>query len=182
MLSIVNMETNSGVKLRPIPVSPNSDYMAGEDGKIYSRTRYAGFGRKEFVEWYPLRGHQNGKGYLNVSLCHQNKKVTKSVSRLVCMAYHGMPTKESPQVRHLDGDKENNRPENLRWGNQAEQWQDARFHGTSHEGERHWAAKLSNEDRLCLRWAIKMGLCSQRHAARVLRVSQSCVSSIARGL
>jgi len=44
------------VILRPIPISPNADYMAGSDGQIYSRTRYKGFGRKEYVDWYPLSG------------------------------------------------------------------------------------------------------------------------------
>src|SRR6185295_19602261 len=101
-LSIIHMKTKHGVKLRPIPVSPNSDYMAGEDGKIYSRTRYAGFGVKVYVDWYPLVGSRGSRGYFLVSMCHKNRKVTKSVARLVCMAFHGAPPRTKPQVRHLD--------------------------------------------------------------------------------
>ena len=42
--TIVHMNTK--LVLKPIPVSPNDDYMAGSDGQIYSRTKYKGFGRK----------------------------------------------------------------------------------------------------------------------------------------
>ena len=79
--------TQSGVELRRIPVSPNDDYRAGADGQIYSRTRYAGFGRKERVDWYAMKGTVGSKKYPMVSLCHENVKVTKTVHRLVCMAF-----------------------------------------------------------------------------------------------
>src|SRR5690349_17026518 len=114
----MDIQLDNGVRLSPIPVSPNSDYMAGTDGNIYSRTKYAGFGRKEIVDWYPLAGHSTKKGYQTVSLCHNNVKITKSVHRLICMTFHGMPSSKTMQVRHLDGDPANNRPENLAWGTQ----------------------------------------------------------------
>lgn len=167
-----------GITLVPIPVSPNSDYMAGDDGQIYSCTHYAGFGRKDRVEWYALKGHQSKKGYSIVSLCHENKKVTKSVHRLICMAFHGMPPKASMQVRHLDGNPENNLPANLMWGTQEENWQDREAHGNGISGERHHAAKLTNKERSHLKWALKMGLCSQRHAGRILGITQSSISHL----
>ncbi len=163
--------------LKRIPISPNDDYRAGSDGNIYSRTRYAGFGRKERVDWYPLRGHTTGKGYQSVSLCHENVKITKHVHRLVCMAFHGMPTHPSLQVRHLDGNPANNRPSNLRWGTQEENWADREAHGRGMRGEKHHAAKLSDAEREHLRWAIARGLCSRRHAARCLGMSASSISS-----
>lgn len=172
--------TSMTVELRPIPCSPNDDYMAGSDGRIYSRTRYKGFGRKEYVDWYPLAGHRTKKGYLSVTLSHENRRVTKTVHRLVCMAFHGEPASPSLQVRHLDGDPSNNAPENLRWGTQAENWQDRKAHGNGNEGEKHHSAKLTNEERAHLRWAVERGLCSQRHAARVLGMSQSSVSAVVR--
>ena len=170
---------SNGVSLRTIPISPNEDYMAGSDGRIYSRTRYKGFGRKVYVDWYPLIGYRNKKGYQTVSLCHQNKKVTRNVHRLVCMAFHGMPNPPSLQVRHLDGNPEHNKPENLAWGTQEENWQDRRVHGRAAVGEQHWAAKLTNAEREHLRWALEKGLCSQRHAARMLGLSQGTVYAIA---
>lgn len=144
----------NGTVLRPIPVSPNDDYRAGSDGCVYSRTKYKGFGKKEYVDWYPLSGHKTRKGYLSVSLCHENVKVTKSVHRLVCMAFHGMPKVDSMQVRHLDGNPANNTPPNLAWGTQEENWNDRRGHGTATVGEKHHASKLSDKEREHLRWAI----------------------------
>lgn len=168
----------SGVTLKPIPVAPNSDYMAGSDGQIYSRTRYAGFGRKVLVDWYPLAGHRTKKGYRSITMCHENVKVTKNVHRLVCMAFHGMPEVATHQVRHLDGNRENNVPENLCWGTQEENWQDRIAHGNGIAGEKHHAAKLTDKERSHVRWAINNGLCSQRHAARVLGMSQAAMYAI----
>lgn len=168
----------NGVLLKPIPISPNNDYMAGSDGQIYSRTKYKGFGRKVYVDWYPLKGHDSGKGYKVVSLCHQNHKVTRSIHRLVCMAFHGMPPNPTFQTRHLDGNPQNNLPENLAWGTQEENWMDRKAHGKGMEGEKHWAAKLTNFERQALRWCIQKNLCSQRHAARILGMSQASISAI----
>ncbi len=172
------MRSNTGVLLKPIPVSPNSDYMAGEDGNIYSRTRYKGFGRKERVEWYALSGHRSGKGYSTVSLCHKGEKVTKSIHRLVCIAFHGLPSPPTLQTRHLDGNTKNNRPSNLAWGTQEDNWLDRKAHGHGISGEKHPMAKFTNEQRCHIRWAVKKGLCSQRHAARMLGVTQSCIYEI----
>lgn len=169
----------NGVELRPIPSAPNDDYMAGSDGHVYSRTHYAGFGRKVRVDWYPLRGTRNSKGYLTVSMCHQNVRRTRSVHSLICEAFHGPKPFPSAQVRRLDGTRDNSVPTNLLWGTQEENWQDRRVHGTSSEGERHWASKLTDAEREHLRWAIAQGLCSQRHAARVLGMSQATVYAIA---
>jgi hypothetical protein len=165
----------SGVELREIPISPNSDYMAGSDGQIYSRTRYKGFGRKEYTDWYPLVGHRTKKGYLTVSLCHNNIKVTKTVHRLICMAFHGMPESKSMQVRHLDGDPNNNVPNNLKWGTQYENWMDRKAHG---HGEKHPMSKLTNKERGHIAWAMSKGICSQRQVARALGMSQSAISSL----
>ncbi len=179
-LSIV-MKTAS-IELKPIPVSPNDDYRAGSDGRIYSRTKYAGFGKKAYVDWYPLTGHKTKKGYFSISLCHENRKVTKSVHRLVCLAFHGIPTPSTLQARHLDGDPSNNKPENLNRGTQVENWQDREAHGRGMKGERHHSSKLTDEGRAALKWAVKMRLCSRRHAARILGMSQAAVSRICLGL
>lgn len=172
----------TGVTLRPIPSAPNEDYRAGDDGKVYSRTRYAGFGRKAFVDWYPLAGHMGAgkKKYLSVSMCHNNIKVTKSVHALICEAFHGPKPSTDSQVRHLDGTRTNNSPTNLCWGTQIENWADRKAHGRGCEGEKHHAAKLTDEERAHLRWAIEKGLCSRRHAARMLGMSQSSISASVR--
>lgn len=166
------------VILKIIPEAPNDDYRAGSDGHIYSRTEHKGFGRVIYRDWYPLKGHFTKKGYRTVSLCHNNKKVSRSVHRLICSAFHGPSPSPVHQVRHLDGNPNNNLPGNLCWGTQAENWQDRRIHGTASVGEKHPAAKLTDQEREHIRWAVSRGLCSRRHAARALGMSESAISGL----
>jgi hypothetical protein len=167
--------TSANVEMKQIPVSPNDDYMAGSDGRIYSRTKYAGFGKKELVDWYPLVGSvDKRKGYVRISLCHRNKRVTALVHRLVCMAFHGMPA-GNLQVRHLDGNPKNNKPTNLAWGTYEENWADRRAHGRARDRGEHCAARFTNEERAHIAWAVEHGLCSRRGAAKVLGVANSTI-------
>ena len=174
------IKLENGIILKEIPSSPNNDYMAGADGNIYSRTRFAGFGMKEYAEWYPLKGYKQKRknGYVSITMCHKNKKVTKNVHRLICEAFHGIPNPSSLQVRHLDGDTNNNVPGNLCWGTQAENWMDRKAHGHGCSGASHPMAKFSEQERQSIKWVIENGVCSQRHLARVLGVSQSCIRDI----
>lgn len=45
---------------------------------------------------------------------------TYKVARLICEAFHGPPTKETPVCMHLNEDPRDNRPNNLKWGTQKE--------------------------------------------------------------
>jgi hypothetical protein len=147
-------------------------YCAGTDGRIYSRAR---------GDWRPLVAHFNSNGYPCVTLILDGRKTTRAVHSLVCSAFYGPPPFNGAQVRHLDGDSMNSLPRNLTWGTQGENWQDRRAHGNGCEGEKHHAAKLTNEEREHLRWAISRGLCSQRHAARLLGMSQAAIGQVMQG-
>lgn len=57
---------------------------------------------------------------------------TQLVSRLVCGAFHGKPTKKRWQAAHWDGDASNNHKDNLRWVSQSENEDDKHRHGTWH--------------------------------------------------
>lgn len=173
---------DNGVELRLIPDSPNDDYMAGTDGNVYSRTRYKGFGRKEYVDWYPLKGHvDKRKGYRRISLCHDNVKVTKTVHSLICAAFHGPAPSRVHQVRHLDGVPANCKPGNLEWGTQIENWKDREAHGRGIKGEKHHESKFTNQERAHIKWAVQKRLCSMRDAARILGVSFTAIRGICHG-
>lgn len=58
-------------------------------------------------------------------------RVTKYVHALVCSAFHGPKSDPKLQVRHLNGDRLDNRPENLRWGTCSENMHDRVRHGNS---------------------------------------------------
>lgn len=148
------------------------NYCAGSDGVIYSRSR---------GEWRPLKAHTNGNGYPCVTVMDGARKTTRAAHSLVCEAFYGAAPFDGAQVRHLDGDTSNSEPSNLAWGTQAENWRDRRFHGNGIEGEKHHAAKLSDAERANVRWAIERGLCSQRHAARTLGMTQSAIGQLMAG-
>ena len=154
----------------PIPSLPKI-YAAGSDGIVYSRARGT---------WRPLKAHIGDK-YPAVTIVQDGIKRTMTVHRLVCMAFYGLPTIPHAQVRHLDGNVQNSQPDNLCWGTQEENWRDRRAHGNGCEGEKHHAAKFTDEERSHIRWAIEKGLCSQKQAARALAVSQSSIGEMMKG-
>ena len=153
-----------------IPVIPNT-YCAGSDGNIYSKARGG---------WKQLKAFRNGKGYEVVTTMDGGKKRTRNVHRLVCAAFYGPPPTSSSQVRHLDGNPEHGSPENLAWGDQYDNWQDRKAHGNGCEGEKHHCAKFTDAERAHIRWAIEHDLCSQRHAARILGVTQASIYELMR--
>lgn len=56
----------------------------------------------------------NLKGYRRVDLCIGQRRSTKMVHRLVAEAWLPNPN-NLPFINHIDGDKANNRLENLEW-------------------------------------------------------------------
>jgi hypothetical protein len=91
------------VTLKPIPGYPG--YYASSEGTIYSLVR------PEYTEPKELKGLLNSAGYLRVKV----HRKFKFIHRLVALAWHGEPPTAKAEVRHLDSDSKNNRPENLRW-------------------------------------------------------------------
>jgi hypothetical protein len=135
-------------------------YAAGTDGSIY---------RMDGNDPSPLAGSPNSKGYLTVSLS-RGERGTHSVHTLVCETFYGPAPFVDAQVRHVDGDQTNNRPENLDWGTQEQNWQDRKAHGRGMGGEHH-AAKLTAG----MVEAIRASNLSQRQLAAEYGVSQSTI-------
>lgn len=98
---------------KPIPIL-DGFYEASTDGEV--RRRQASSGAKVGLI---KKTRTLPKGYLVVSLSVRNKPETRLVHRLVADAFHGgcVP---GLQVNHIDGDRKNNRPENLEYVTQSE--------------------------------------------------------------
>ena len=82
--------------------------------------------------------------------------------------------------RHLNGNPLDNRLENICWGTQQENAQDAIRHGTAvclRRGEEHVAAKLSNDDVKNIRRLYKEGYL-QRELGDLYGVTQRHISDI----
>ena len=76
-------------------------------------------------------------GYLVVSLHRNTKQSVKLVHRIVCAAFHGPSPSNEHHAAHGDGDKGNNRAENIRWASPVENNADKRGHGTVLRGAAH---------------------------------------------
>jgi hypothetical protein len=99
------------------------------------------------------RAHKGPDGYWRISLVEGGKERYTTLHRLVLCAFVGDPPTPDHCAAHNDGDKDNNRLNNLRWATYAENEDDKRLHGTETKGERNGSAKLTREKVLIIRAA-----------------------------
>ena len=112
-----------------------------------------------------LKGSLDRYGYLIVHLCFEGRKKERlvKVHRLVGLAFHGKP-QPSQITRHLDGNKLNNLPSNLRWGTHKENEQDKTRHGRKQVGDNSSHHKLYSYDVAKIKQRLLSGESSRRIA------------------
>jgi hypothetical protein len=91
----------------------------------------------------PLKGQISHKGYRVVQLQTAGGAITTGIHTLICEAFHGARPSLRHQVRHLNGNKLDNRAQNLKWGTPEENWADKHAHGTATTGERCNLSRLT---------------------------------------
>ena len=101
----------------------------------------------------------NNSGYYQIKLMKKEKgtgTITRKAHTLVCLAFIGLPPTDLHTVNHKNGDKLDNRPENLEWMTRSEQSTHSyqtlgnvqsrpRGHGN------HWRANYTDEEVLEIR-------------------------------
>ena len=80
----------------------NEKYQVSSHGRVRSDDRI-------------LKCQEDAKGYMRVSITVNRVKKTHKVHRLVAEAFIDGKTHMANQVNHIDGDKRNNRSDNLEW-------------------------------------------------------------------
>lgn len=110
-------------------------YHVTKEGEVYNK-----WGAK-------LKSNDNGRGYQIVGITvAPYKRVTKAIHRLVAEVYLPNPYKLS-DVDHIDGDKTNNKVDNLRWCTHGENIKHS-FDGErrSARGSKNANAQLTEEE------------------------------------
>jgi len=120
----------------------------------------------------PRRPAQNANGYMTVTIRTGVKRgVRRRIHVLVAEAFIG-PKAPGMDVNHIDGDKTNNRIENLEYVTRSENLKHSWRIGTSaytpfqERGERHMRAKVRDADVLDIQQAYIAGESRRSIAAR----------------
>jgi hypothetical protein len=138
-----------------------------------------------------MRQHMDKGGYLYVSILDdQDRKRGMKVHALVLLAFRG-GRPPGWQAAHFDGNKANNRPDNLRWVTPKENAADKERHGRTSRGNAHSEAckknsakghrnghsTLTGDDVSNIRTRYANGE-KQTNLAIEYDVTQSCISAV----
>ena len=145
------------------------DYYALEDGNIYSETSNRN-----------LSKHLDKDGYEKVRLISLDGRHTYSVHRLILESFNPIEDMEILQVNHIDGNKQNNRLNNLEWTTSKENIQHACKNGLRHNqtGENNNATKLTEESvKLIVELLLEKKL-TQKEIGKQFGVSEDVIGVI----
>lgn len=117
-------------------------------------------------------------GYLCVQLYENRSGTTARVSRLLLMAFVGLPD-EGMEASHLDGDRMNNSLGNLAWETRLENEQHKVEHGTRPRGETQASSKLTDDKVREIRWLRQLGFKLSELAERY-GVVYTCIHKVCR--
>lgn len=158
-------------------------YQISSFGRVKSLARIVDYGhqkvnRKEVI--MSIRLDRGGYQYLNLG--KDGKKKTFKVHRLVAEAFLP-PINSKNHVDHIDGNKENNFLNNLRWCDHQENIEFAWGLGLYNNviGSKNHQSVLSEEQVLTIKKLIKEGT-KNRHLVKMFNVKLSVIEKIKYGL
>lgn len=152
-------------------------YEVSDAGRVRSLPRLIvhSDGRKRNYPSVVLSQYTDDFGYAKVTINRNGKDWRAHVHHLVALAFHG-PRPGGMWVCHYDGNRLNNRPENLRYDTPAGNHADSKRHGTS---TRPSTRKLTDETVAAIRAA--RGLVPLGELALRYGTSKTHVCNIQRG-
>lgn len=133
-----------------------------------------------------LKPGKRKDGYLYIDLSHNSRNKKKYVHRLVAFAFiENIDNK--PQVNHINGDKSDNRIENLEWATGNENQKHAFMSGLN-KGSKPWIGKFG-KDHHSSKTVIQMTeegnsiaeFESAVEASKVVKLNPSNISAVCRG-
>lgn len=153
-------------------------YAIGEDGSLWSCR-----GPGCTAGWLRRKMSKNKDGYYKTDVRRNGISLTRRRCVLVATAWHGIRPSHM-EIRHKDGTRDNDIPENLAWGTHQENMQDASGHGTLLGrrvvcGENHGRAKLTECD---VKQIFSLAqYCTQQEIAVMFGIVRGTVGKILQG-
>lgn len=183
------------MKFKVIPEAPF--YLVSDEGHIRSLGRmvqtYNGkvWCFRHVLDTYPLK-EKDIRGYKNVSLIAYDdnlrpiKRYTRQVHRLVLETFKPIPNMKDLQVNHINGDKSDNRLENLEWTTAKDNTKHTIYVLKKHKtlkqyGELNSMAKLTENDVKDIINLYNTTSMTQQQIGDLYNVSRSLVGMIIRG-
>lgn len=137
-------ERDPSIEYRDIPGFPG--YQAGFDGSLWSCKKPGGGFRDVWQKLHPSTNKKTGHLFVNLG-----KLGLQRVHVLIAAAFLG-PRPSGQVCRHFpDRNPANNRADNIRYGTQKDNMEDARIHGTRIKGETHGMSRFTSEIVLAMR-------------------------------
>lgn len=163
--------TDEQHEVRAVPGWPG--YSVSRDGRVYSMRRHR-LGLRERV------ARPNHGGYLQIALFRESESRRLTVGHIVALAFLPPRPSAAHEIRHLDGNRQNNRADNLAWGTRQENIDDRERHGTTARGSRTGTAVLTENAVREIKQRLRVGE-TKADLARSFGVSWPCIDHIARG-
>ena len=120
-------------------------------------------------------------GYCLVDLRVTCKRRYHRIHRLVAIAFIGPPPTPKHEIRHTDGDRQNNNYNNLSWGTRKDNERDKIRHNKTNRGQRNGRSKLTRKQVLQIRELLATGNFLQRQIAEMFKVTRMTISDIKGG-
>ena len=154
-------------------------YEVSSLGNVRSKTRLGttNLGVREYGGFNVKALEKKSTGYLCVNLTSRGRRSQESVHRLVLQAFVGLPS-STYEACHNDGDRKNNRVENLRWDSRKNNHADKKKHGTWQVGSNNGSAKINESQAL----EIKHSKSSVSVTAKKYGIGESQVVRIRNGI
>lgn len=126
---------------------------------------------------------KNSSGYHQFNLSRNSKVKSFRVHRLVAIHFVEGRTEDRNQVNHIDGDKSNNRADNLEWATAEENTRHAYETGLIDplSGEECHYSKLTKAEVRGIRKLAKYFSYSHREIAETYNVSRSAIQKVISG-
>jgi len=120
-------------------------YQVNNLGRIKSLSRRLKAKPKRIIQERILKERIDRHGYIKVNIYKNGKIKVIKIHQIVALLFLNNFDKKR-EINHKDGNKQNNRIENLEWCTHKENMQHASKNGLMSRGEKHFSVKLTKKD------------------------------------